>query len=357
MSGRLTRTAVLATAVAWLSILGAESTAYSQATLPAPAAQPTASAEVIVYHAGSLNAMFDQQAAAFLKASGIRVTHRGMGAVEAARRATVGKEPCDIYAGADYVIIDAWLKPTYADHTIAFGQSAMVLTYTTTSKNAASIADPAGPPFAPPGSVPNAAPKWYAALTQPGVRIGGSDPSLDPGGYRALMVLQLAQSFYRLPTLYQDLLKNHAVNGPKDRLGETVDYQFAYEHSAKASAARDPNFRYVKLPPEIDLSSPAHATRYNQAVVPITGFTPTDPAFPMRGTRALFGLTLLKNAPNREAAVRFLEFMLSTRPGEGGAIQAASGPDLIAPNGPAAVSREDYARLPAALAPLVKIGL
>jgi molybdate/tungstate transport system substrate-binding protein len=163
--------------------------------------------------------------------------------------------------------------------------------------------------------------------------------------------------FYGPPGLYDDLHKNYAVNGPKDRLGETVDYQFAYEHSARASAARDPNFRYVKLPPEIDLSSPAHATRYRQAVVPIAGFTPTDPTFQMRGTRALFGLTLLKNARNREAAIRFLQFMLSPRPGEGVEIQRASGPEPIAPDGPAVTSKDDYKKLPAALAPLVKIGL
>jgi molybdate/tungstate transport system substrate-binding protein len=355
MSRALSRTTVLAIALAWLPSASAGLVARSPATPAAPAAQPAVPGEVIVYHAGSLNAMFDNMAAVFGKATGLHVTHRGMGAVEAARRATVGNEPCDIYAGADYVIIDAWLKPAYADYAIAFAQSAMVLTYTTTSRNAASMADPAGPVFAPPASVPNAAANWYSFLTQSGVRIGGSDPSLDPGGYRALMVLQLAQSFYRLPTLYQDLHKNYAVNGPKDQLGSTVDYQFSYEHSAKAAAARDPNFRYVKLPPEIDLSSPAHEARYTQAVVTIAGLTSTDPPYAMRGTRALFGLTLLKNAPNREGAIRFLQFMLSPRPGEGVAIQTTSGPEPISPNGPAVVTRDDYPKVPGALAPLVRI--
>ena len=202
MSRRAALIVGLAVALACVSASGVRLLARPQAL---PSAQQAAAGDVIVYHAGSLNAMFDQQAAAFLKATGIRMTHRGMGAVEAARRATVGKEPCDVYAGADYVIIDAWLKPTYADYTIAFGQSAMVLTYTTASKNTASIADPAGPSFAPPGSVPNAAATWYTYVTQPGVRIGGSDPSLDPGGYRALMVLKLAGLFYGPPTLSDDL--------------------------------------------------------------------------------------------------------------------------------------------------------
>jgi hypothetical protein len=69
----------------------------------------------------------------------------------------------------------------------------------------------------------------------------------------------------------------------------------------------------------------------------------------------LFGLTLLKNASNRDAAIRFLQFRLSTRPGEGVAIQTASGPEPISPNRPATVSMDDFAKLPGELVPLVKV--
>jgi len=352
MSRGLFRTVGLTIASAWLF-----SSSAGVGAQAASAPQAAASGEVIVYHAGSLTAMFDSMAEAFGKATGIKVTHRGMGSVEAARRVTVGREPCDIYASADYRNIDAWLKPTYADFNVAFAQTAMVLTYLTSSPHAESIADPAGPAFALPATVPNAAANWYSYLTQRGVRIGGSDPSADPGGYRGVMVMQLAQSFYRIPTLYEDLHRNYAVMAQTDRLGANVDYQFSYEHSAKASAARDPNFRYVRLPREIDLSSPAQEARYSQAVLSIAGLAPTDPQFSMRGTRALFGLTLLKNAPNREAAIRFLQFMLSTRPGEGLSLQTAFGPEPVAPNGPAVVTKDDFPRIPSALSPLVKIGL
>ena len=185
------------------------------------AQQPASAGEIIIYHAGSLNAAFDDLVQAFTRKTGLRATHKGMGSVEAARRATIGKEPCDIYASADYMTIDALLKPVYADYSVLFAQSQMVLTYTTESRNAASIADPAGPAFAPPTSIPRAAANWYTYLVQPGVKIAGSDPSADPGGYRALMVMQLAQSFYGVPSLYQQLLKNHMIFGPSDKLGAT----------------------------------------------------------------------------------------------------------------------------------------
>jgi molybdate/tungstate transport system substrate-binding protein len=355
MSKTLRQLASLTIALTALLSGGFSSGQGSAASLSAQASQPAASPEVIIYHAGSLTAAFDGMEDAFAKATGIRVNHRGMGSVEAARRVTIGKEPCDIYASADYMTIDAFLKPAYADFNLLFAQGGVVLTYTTDSRNAASIADPGGPAFAPPASVPNAVANWHTYLTQPGVKIGGSDPSADPGGYRALMAMQLAQYFYGMPTLYQDLFRNHMITGSADRLGVTYDYQFSYEHSARASAVKDPRFRFVRLPPEIDLSSPAKAAYYGQAVVSIAGLASTDPLYAMRGTRVVFGLTVLKNAPNREAAIRFLQFMLSTKPGEGVALQAASGPDPLAPNGPAWVSLDDYGKLPGSLTPLVRV--
>jgi molybdate/tungstate transport system substrate-binding protein len=318
------------------------------------AADSGASKEVIIYHAGSLTAAFDNMVGPFSGATGTHVTHKGMGSVEAARRVTVGKEPCDIYASADYMAIDAFFKPTYADYNILFGQGGMVLGYTTDSKNAASIADPAGPVFNPPASVPNAVVNWYTYLTQAGVKIGGSDPSADPGGYRALMVMQLAQYYYAIPTLYQDLFRYHMITSPTDKLGTTYDYQLTYEHSAKA-AAKDPKYRYVKLPSEIDLSNPAKAAYYRQAVATIAGLASTDPSYAMQGTRVTWGLTVLKNAPNKEAAIRFLQFMLSTKLGEGVALQTLAGPDPISPNGPAVVSLDEYWKLPDSLKPLVKV--
>jgi molybdate/tungstate transport system substrate-binding protein len=352
MSGTLRPFAALVIALLGLSGASASSGGGLAASALAQAAQPAAAQDGIIYHAGSLTAEFDSLGEAFVRATGIRVTHKGMGSVEAARRVTVGKEPCDIYASADYMTIDAFMKPGYGDYTVLFAQSRIVLAYTAKSRKAASIADPAGPAFAPPASVPNAVANWYTFLTQPGVRIGGSDPSADPGGYRALMVMQLAQPFYGIPSLYQDLFRNHMITSSTDTLGTAYDYQFVYEHSARASAGKDPQYRYVRLPPEIDLSSPAKAAYYGQAVVSIAGLASTDPPYAMRGARAIFGLTVLKSAPNRESAIRFLQFMLSPKPGEGVALQAASGPEPIAP---AWAAVDDYVKLPGPLVPLVRI--
>ena len=303
------------------------------------------SSRVIVYHAGSLNAAFNNLSAAFTAKTGIPVEHRGFGAVEAARRATVGGEPVDVYATVDHSNIDLFLKPDWADYSIRFATGAEVLAYTTESRLAGSIADPNGPAFDPPSSIPDAAPDWRAILLADSVRIGGSDPNVDPGGYRALMVMQLAERLYGIPG--GGFQKKYAITRAGQQLGTDYDYSFYYEHSAR-NAKTNPNYRYVRLPDAVDLSDPANENHYNRAGLVISGLAPGDPPATVRGTAIVFGVTVLKRAPHPREAVSFLEFMFSA---EGMALQKAAGIDPIAP----VASPKDAEVLPVPLRNMVTI--
>ena len=111
---------------------------------------PPGTPQLIIYHAGSLNAAFSAVEALITERTGVCVTDVAAGSVDAARRVTTGQEPCDIYASADFEDIDLQLKPAgFADYDILFGQGGMVLVYTTNSKNASTIT--AGGVFNPPG--------------------------------------------------------------------------------------------------------------------------------------------------------------------------------------------------------------
>jgi hypothetical protein len=50
-------------------------------------------------------------------------------------------------------------------------------------------------------------------------------------------------------------------------LGKRFDFQFTYEHNARATAATNPDYRYVNLPDEIDLSDAAKDSYYRQYAV------------------------------------------------------------------------------------------
>jgi molybdate/tungstate transport system substrate-binding protein len=173
------------------------------------------SPSLIIYHAGSLTAAFSAVEKLFTRQTGICITDVAAGSVDAARRVTAGREPCDIFASADFEEIELLLEPAgIAEYDILFGKGGMVLAYTTASKNAATIAAANGV-FAPPATIPDAAADWFQQLTQPDVAVGGSHPFLDPSGYRADMNLPAhARPLWRRQPLRHaaDALFHHQIH-------------------------------------------------------------------------------------------------------------------------------------------------
>jgi molybdate/tungstate transport system substrate-binding protein len=307
--------------------------------------------QVIIYHAGSLTAAFSQVEKLFTEQTGICVVDAAAGSVDAARRVTAGREPCDIYASADDKDIDVLLKPAgYADYTITFAQGSMVLAYSTASRNASTIVAP-NVAFNPPAQIPPVADDWTTQLTQPGVVIAGSNPFLDPSGYRADLMFQLAERRYKVPNLYDTLLTHYTLTRSGDAIGKNFDYQFTYEHSAYAAYLANPaGYRYARLPDEIGLSNPALNRYYEETGIVVPGLHARRSAAVVRvpASRVEWGLTLLNDAPNKANAIRFLRLLLGP---EGVAIQRSVGPEPISP---AVVSRTDYRELPAALREFVR---
>ncbi len=327
----------------------------SAATAQTSNCVPQSSQQLVIYRAGSLTRAFKPLEEKFTCQTGIQVKDVAMGSVDAARQITAGGQACDLYAPADYLDIDLFMKPArYADFTIVFAHGRMVLAYSANglaAKKLPAIAEPGT--FHPPDSVPKAAANWYQILTMPGVAIGGGNPFLDPGAYRAPMIFQLAEKFYQAPNLYNNMLQHLVVPGPiasEITLGKQLDFQFTYEHNARATAGTNPDYRYVDLPDEINLSDPAKDAYYRQhavVVLPGLGTPRSAQTIAVPGAHVAWGITLLKGAPNRENAIKFLQLLLSPA---GTASLNQNGPSPITP---ALVSPADYRKLPDSLRPLV----
>ena len=312
--------------------------------------------QLTVCHAGSLLAAFVQVEKAFAaQHPDVAVTDISGGSVALARRLATGVQPCDVYATADYLNVDLLLKPAkLADYTIVFASGRMVLAYLATDGKARTL--PVTGEFHPPGVVPQVAENWYQSLLAPGARTGGAHPFLDPGGYRAHLIFELAQTFYKAPDLYNALLEHYTVipadvtnAGGAPVLGRDFNFQFTYEHSAAAAATANPSYRYARLPDRIDLSTPGFSSDYARAQVTIPGLgvpgAATSVSIP--ASRAAWGLTILKNSPNQQAAIAFVGVLLGP---VGTAALTATGPTPITP---AMVTAGDYAHLPASLQSLV----
>jgi molybdate/tungstate transport system substrate-binding protein len=304
-------------------------------------------------HAGSLSGAFAQVENQFrLQNPDVAVKDSSGGSLDLARQLANGFKECDIYATADYENIALLLQTAgLAEYDIVFAEGRMVLAYLASNPRAKGIAQPGD--FNPPNAVPEAVPNWYEILLASGARIGGVHPFLDPGSYRSHFIFQLAQTYYKVPNLYNDLLKHYTIPASTEATSTTPtsDFQFGYEHSAQASAKRNPDYRYVHLPDSVDLSNTANNGEYSRAtiVVPGLGLPGSAPSVTIPATRVAWGVTVLKNARNRENAVKFLQLLLGSA---GASALASSGP---APITPPIVNGSDYRKLPDSLKSLVKV--
>jgi molybdate/tungstate transport system substrate-binding protein len=323
------------------------------AAAPAPACVIPTTQQVIVWHAGSLTNAFKSIEAGFTCQTGIQVVDHSTGSLDLVRQVTAGGQAADVVVPADFLDIDLFLKPAgYADYNIKFAQTKMVLGYLQSDLTAKGYTVADGTTFNPPSSIPNAVTDWYNVLLQPNIAIGETNAFLDPTGYRAPMIFRLAQSFYKVPNLYDNLLDHlvatAAQGAPSIALGKGFDFQLVYEVSAFATSQGNPDYRYVNIPDAVNLGNPALNELYRQAEIVVpdlwgTGFV----AIP--GHNVTYGVTVMKTAGNPANAVAFVQYLLGSN---GQAALASARFMLISP---ATVSRHDYHKLPGELRPLVVV--
>lgn len=258
--------------------------------------------KLVMFHAGSLSVPFEAIEKAFeAKYPKVDLQREAAGSQACARKITDLKKPCDIMASADHKVIDKLLIPNNAEWNIRFATNQLVLCYTDKSKYANEVN----------------AKNWHEILQRKGVIWGHSDPNLDPCGYRALMVLQLAEKYYKISGLYDKMIANRPKENIRPKsvelvsLLQTGNMDYAWEY---LSVAVQHGLKYVALPDEINLGNYKYDNFYGQAVVKVTGKKPGT-FMDMKGDSVTYGVTMLKDAPNREAAIAFLKYMLDPQGG------------------------------------------
>jgi molybdate/tungstate transport system substrate-binding protein len=260
------------------------------------------SGKVIIFNAGSLTIPLARMEKEFeAKYPEVDVLRESAGSRKCARKITDLEKPCDIMASADYTVIDQLLIPAYADWNVRFATNRLVLCYTDKSNHAGEIN----------------AQNWYEILQKKGVVWGHSDPNLDPCGYRSVMVLQLAEEYYKKPGLFKKLIGNRPKENIRPKsvelvsLLQTGNMDYAWEYR---SVAVQHELKFVELPDQINLGNYKYDTFYKNAVVMVTGKKPGT-FLEKKGKSCTYGITLLKNAPNAQAATAFLEYMLDPEGG------------------------------------------
>ena len=271
--------------------------------------------KLTVFHAGSLAIPFKEMKKQFTsRHPNVQIQLEAAGSRTCARKIVDLKRPCDVMASADYTVIENLLIPDYADWNISFATNEMAIMYRDNAQFSKEINNS----------------NWYRILLRKGVEYGHSDPNCDPCGYRTMLVWQLAEDYYQVPGLYRQLIDGCPPRNirPKEtdliailEAGQ-IDYLFIYR-----SVCEQHEMPFVRLPVEINLKSVGYEAFYKKAKVKISGKRPGE-FIEKTGKPMVYGITIPKNAPNRDMAIRFVAFVVGP---EGQEIMQRNGQPPISP--------------------------
>jgi molybdate/tungstate transport system substrate-binding protein len=275
---------------------------------------------VVVYLASSLVRPF-QPALDTFAARGSAVIQMESGAsLEHARKITELHRIPDLIALADFDVFPQLLMPAHVSWYAEFARNRMVVAFTPRSRHAAEVDTT----------------NWTRILAGSDVQVGRPDPDIAPAGYRAILMMRLAERYYHTAGLAERLFRNAPQRNMRPnaaelaallRLGE-LDYIYDYESVAIANG-----FRYLRLPPAIDLGDPSLAPLYAQAAVRVRVVTGsrvsslTD-SVTITGQPIVFALGVPRAAPHRAAGERLATFLLAA---EGRRMLSAANLDVLEP--------------------------
>jgi len=243
---------------------------------------------VNVLYAGSLvNLMERSVGPAFEKATGLQFRGYAAGSNKIANEIKGKLRRGDVFISASPKVNPGLMGAANGDHVswyVTFAESPLMIGYNPKSKFAADFKTK----------------RWDQVLQEPGIRIGRTDPKLDPKGAFTVEMMTKAADFYHQPDLVEKTLG--APDNPEQVLPEETLV------GRLQSGQLDAGFFYSTE--TSDLKIPA-----------------LQPA-PELQAKASYTLTVLNDAPNPTGAVRFVDFLLSA---EGRALLKQHGVDVIKP--------------------------
>lgn len=244
----------------------------ASALLLLPIESANAAGAVNVLYAGSLvNLMEHGVGPAFDKATGTQFEGYAGGSVGLANQIKGKLRKGDVFVSANPNVNARLMGTANGDWVgwyIAFAQSPLVIGYNASSKFAADFK-----------SKP-----WYQVLMEPGIRIGRTDPKLDPKGALTLSLMKQAETFYKSPGLAQKVLG--APDNPAQVLPEETLV------GRLQSGQLDAGFFY--------------STETADAKIPALSLPPAI------APKAVYTVTVLRDAPNAAGGDQFVAYLLGS---------------------------------------------
>lgn len=151
---------------------------------------------------------------------------------------------------------------------------------------------------------------FYKALLQKGLKIGRTDPTIDPKGYRAIWMANLTQKVYHLKGFEQKLFgapENPSQVFPEQTLVARMLTGQINAGVFYLSEVKDLRIPYITLPPTVNLGSKKYAKEYaTQHFTTSSGQTVT-------GAPIAYTITIPSTVKDEAGAEAFVRFVLSPR--------------------------------------------
>ncbi len=283
------------------SLAAAAFTSTPASAAAAAYAKPTGT--VNVAYASSLQYLNEKVVSpAFTAADGYKFSGFGMasGALEADIAAGEIRPNVFESVGGDNITP---LEPKFTKWYIQYAGTSIVIAYNPHSKYASQFKAYAD------GSKPLAG--LFRLLETPGLRLGRTDPNIDPQGRDFIYMLELAQSYYHLPSNTVTRILGTNYYGTPDSsqiyaesaLDSILQSGQLDASSAFVTQAIELHLDYIKLPAAINLGSFADAAQYAKASVEITGDVVKH------GSPQVIDITLIGNPT--PAGIAFVRYTLS----------------------------------------------
>jgi molybdate/tungstate transport system substrate-binding protein len=270
-------------------------------------ATPSAKGTANVAYASSLQFLNEKVAGpAFTKATGYQYSGRGAASGELSSEIAAKEISPNVFesVGGDNITP---LEPKFTKWYIPFAGTQMVVAYNPNSKYASQFKAYAD------GSKPLKG--LFTLLQTKGLKLGRTDPNIDPQGRDFIYMLELAQMYYHLPkdTVSKILGTSDygTANSPQiyaeSALDATLQSGQLDASSAFITQAVELHLDYIKLPPQISLSDASMAAQYAKATVTIK--PPGGPKATKSGSPQVIDITIIgKPTP---AGTAFVKYTLS----------------------------------------------
>jgi molybdate/tungstate transport system substrate-binding protein len=299
--------AIACTALAAGCSSSTSSSSSSASTSSSPATSASASSKpagtVNVAYASSLQFLNEKVVSpAFTAAEGY--TFSGRGAASGALEAEIasGEITPNVFqsVGGDNITP---LQPKFTNWYIQYAGTSMVVAYNPNGKYASqfkAIAD---------GSKPVS--DLFTLLQTPGLKLGRTDPNVDPQGRDFIYMLELAQMYYHLPSDTVAKILGTSDFGSasssqiyaESALDSTLQSGQLDAASAFVTQAIELHLAYIPLPVQINLGSAALAAQYKKASVTLKN------GMVKHGSPQVIDITII-GAPT-PAGIAFVKYTLS----------------------------------------------